>query len=322
MGGLEEEMKLYIWAGAWGLPSIDPDSLQCLANIRFAGVPVKINECNNPWRSPVGRIPFLQVGSQCMQSPNDISAYLRSRNFSADYGLSSVECAETLAYMEFVWDTLQIAYQYFGWVHQANFDDVMRPFIGKRLPWVYKMWYPEKIRKRAVGVITSVYSDAEGQPESVERYITQKTQNCIKLLSEKLGSREFFMGKSSPTTIDSVVFSYLSFFWKVPLAHNPVKEFIKATPTLESYLARILQRYFPVGPRKIEGQISSTRLVYGMDGEVIGSDDSTEYPLSHKIFAIVFTTALMMWYGYRNQIVRLPRSEPSIAQEDDDEYWE
>lgn len=101
---------------------------------------MKVIECNNPWKSPIGKIPFLQAGTEHFFSPNDVSAYLRSKvgfwilfklqisfkknfivgifyfiqNFSADYGLSSVECSETLAYMEYIWDTLQIAYQYFG----------------------------------------------------------------------------------------------------------------------------------------------------------------------------------------------------------------
>lgn len=110
------------------------------------------------------------------------------------------------------------------------------------------MWYPEKIRKRAVGIVSSVFPEAEaqGHSEILDRFIINKTQGCLQLLSEKLGSNEFFMGKSAPTTIDSVVFSYLSFFWKVPISHNPVKELLKLTPNLETYLARILQRYFPV----------------------------------------------------------------------------
>ncbi len=49
------------------------------ANIRFAGVPVKVIECNNPWKSPIGKIPFLQAGAEHFFSPNDVSAYLRSK---------------------------------------------------------------------------------------------------------------------------------------------------------------------------------------------------------------------------------------------------
>ena len=79
-----------------------------------------------------------------------------------------------------------------------------------------------------------------------------------------------------------------------------------------------------VGSKKVDGSISSSRIVYGMDGDVVASDGSSEYPLSHKILAFVLTTALMVWYGYKNQIVRLPRSNPGTVgqDEEDDEYWE
>lgn len=231
--------------------------------------------------------------------------------------------------MEFVWDTLQMAYQYYAWVHQHNFDETVRPFYGKRLPWIYKMWYPEKLRRRAIGIVSSVHRDTtEEKNDMLDRFIIQKTQSCIHLLSDKLGSNEFFMGKSAPTTIDSVVFSYLSFFWKVPLSHNPVKEMLKTTPNLESYLARISQRYFPPTKSQVDGQApvssSTSRLVYGQDGDVVAADGSSEYPLSHKIFAITFTAVLMLWYGYRNQIVRFPRLDSAHVQdeEDDDDYWE
>lgn len=75
--------------------------------------------------------------------------------------------------------------------------------------------------------------------------------------------------------------------------------------------------------RKSDGQTSSTRPVYGMDGEMVTSDDAVQYPVSHKIFAILFTTALMLWYGYKNQIVRLPRAGSHGNQEEEEEdYWE
>jgi len=74
----------------------------------------------------------------------------------------------------------------------------------------------------------------------------------------------------------------------------------------------------------LDGSVSSSRLTYGADGDVVASDGSAEYPLSQKIFAIALTTALMIWYGYKNQILRLPRTAPAgVGQdEDDDEYWE
>lgn len=138
-----------------------------------------------------------------------------------------------------------------SWLHEQNFSEIVRPFYGRRLPWVYKLWYPEwRLKNQAQQVLISMYRDAEDQPSSVELFVVEKAKKCITLLSQKLGTNEFFMGTSSPTTMDAIVFSYLALFWKVSLKHNPLKEAITATPNLDRYLARILQRYFPVSSGK------------------------------------------------------------------------
>jgi glutathione S-transferase len=80
-----------------------------------------------------------------------------------------------------------------------------------------------------------------------------KGRQAVKLLGEKLGASEFFLGtSSSPTTLDAAIFSYLVLFWKVPLPVNPLKDAIAEHPHLEKYLARILQRYFPQGESSVK----------------------------------------------------------------------
>lgn len=134
-----------------------------------------------------------------------------------------------------------------SWLDDANFNEVVRPFYGSKLPWLYKMWYPESLKKQAKSLITSIYPDAENRPETCEPYVQEKAKKCIQLLSEKLGTNEFLMGTALPSTIDAIAFSYLAPFWKLPLPHNPVCEYIRNTSNLERYLARILSRYFPAG---------------------------------------------------------------------------
>jgi hypothetical protein len=73
----------------------------------------------------------------------------------------------------------------------------------------------------------------------------QKARRCVSYLSDKLGTNEFFTPLNLPTTLDAVIFSYLAVFVKVPLPNNPIREFIKSTPNLERYIARISLRYFP-----------------------------------------------------------------------------
>lgn len=129
----------------------------------------------------------------------------------------------------------------------------MNPIYGMmmllyRLPWLYKLWYPERLRNQAKQVVISQYRDAEDQPQAVEQFVLDKAKKCIIDLSQKLGQNEFFMATSSPTTMDAIVFSYLAVFWKVKLPHNPLKEIITSNANLERYLARVLQRYFPAAP--------------------------------------------------------------------------
>jgi hypothetical protein len=51
--------------------------------VRFSGAPAKVTECNNPWNSPEGVIPFLKTDDDGKQrtiySAHEIGMYLRSK---------------------------------------------------------------------------------------------------------------------------------------------------------------------------------------------------------------------------------------------------
>ena len=107
------------------------------------------------------------------------------------------------------------------------------------------MWYPDRrLKYPAEDLIKALYPDSQLKPELAEPYILRKAQECIRLLSDKLGSNEFFLLPNSPCSLDAIIFSYLAPFLKIPLPHCPVKEFIRSTPNLERYVARISHRYF------------------------------------------------------------------------------
>jgi len=133
----------------------------------------------------------------------------------------------------------------FSWVLESNYAQIIRPCYGSRLPWLYKMWYPDRrLKKEASELITTLYPDSSLHPESAEPYILLRAQECIRLLSDKLGTNDFFLLPHSPCALDAIIYSYLAPFLKIPLPHCPVKEYIRSTPNLERYVARITQRYF------------------------------------------------------------------------------
>jgi metaxin len=132
-----------------------------------------------------------------------------------------------------------------SWVLDTNYVSVTRPCYGSRLPWFYKLWYPDRRLKRdAEELIRTIYPDSYLRPDAAEPYILHKAQHCISLLSDKLGSSDFFILPHSPCSLDALIFSYLAPFLKIPIPHCPVKEYIRATPNLERYVARISHRYF------------------------------------------------------------------------------
>ena len=109
------------------------------------------------------------------------------------------------------------------------------------------MWYPEQLQKNALAFLITMVPDADTNRELCEEYTLEKAGECIQLLSNKLGTNEFFMRQNSPTYLDGVIFSYLAPFLRVPLQHNPAREYILSHPNLEKFVSRISQRYLTTG---------------------------------------------------------------------------
>jgi len=307
----DDVMELYVWGPAFGLPSVDSESIQAMACIRFGGAPVKIFECNNPWKSNQATMPFFKHGNKTLYSSEEISTYLRQKNYSCDYGLTSKQGAEIIAYAKLIEDCLQPALQYYSFVHEVNFLETTRPAYGTLLPWLYKMWYAERrLKQKAHKLIEAIYREAEFDPEGFEPEILIKAQNCIKILSDKLGTNDFFVHPNSPTTLDAFIYSYLASFVKIPWQHSPVKEYIKSTPNLERYVARISNKYFSAGPGPGGDNSKTTRNSSKKD--YISSNSSeeplSENPLVHKIMGFLVATAALMLYAYTNGMFRYKHS--------------
>ncbi|CAG7828952.1 unnamed protein product, partial [Allacma fusca] len=77
------------------------------------GAPAKVIECNNPWKSPNGSLPFFKHGKKFFFSATDLGNHLRAQNYSCDYGLNSRECADVIAYQEYIIEAMTPALQYF-----------------------------------------------------------------------------------------------------------------------------------------------------------------------------------------------------------------
>ncbi|KAG0727885.1 Metaxin-1 [Chionoecetes opilio] len=88
----------------------------------------------------------------------------------------------------------------------------------------------------------------EGQRSAVGKQkcaqLHKQAQECLTMLSNRLGDREYFFGRT-PSTLDAVIFSYLALLLKVDLKVPVLQNHIKACPNLSRYVSKTIQRFFP-----------------------------------------------------------------------------
>ena len=129
-------------------------------------------------------------------------------------------------------------------VEMINYTELIRPWMAQRLPFPSNYFVPGQMRSRAEELLTTMYGEVEIY-EEWETVVFKKAQQCLTLLADRLGTNEFFFGKS-PTSFDALVFSYLAPLIKIPFPKtNPLKQHIHSSPNLEAFVNRILQNYFP-----------------------------------------------------------------------------
>ncbi|KAB7496156.1 Metaxin-1 [Armadillidium nasatum] len=210
------------------------------AYVKFSGAPVSIHKHSNPFSS---HLPSLVCSEGALTKFPTVTAFLRKQNYSCDYELSPKQCSEVLAYENLLKAKLYPVLMYLWWVEPKSYYDVIHTWFFKNIPFPYKFWYPGKYHKEKVAFVSSLYSETDDD-QIVETELHKQAQECLTMLSNKLGEKEYFFGRS-PTTIDAIIFSYLLLLLKVDLKVCVLQNHIKACPNLSRYVTKILQRYFP-----------------------------------------------------------------------------
>lgn len=127
-----------------------------------------------------------------------------------------------------------------------------------------------------------------------------RAQECLTLLSTKLGDNDFFYGQQ-PSTIDAIIYSYLAPLLKVPLPNPILQNHLKACTNLVKYVSRISQRYFETDYQSYEKHKAEK------NAETLRTDSETEFPNKRRnqIFAAFFATLAMMGYALSTGIVKV-----------------
>ncbi|XP_059772626.1 metaxin-3 isoform X2 [Balaenoptera ricei] len=206
-------LELRCWGGGWGLPSVHSESLVVMAYAKFSGAPLKVNVIDNTWRGSRGDVPVLTTEDNIVSQPAKILNFLRKQLHTF-------------------------------WVESDNYFTVTKPWFASRMPFPLSLILPGRMSKGALNRILLT----RGEPplyhlRDVEAQIYRDAKECLNLLSNRLGTSQFFFG-DTPSTLDAYVFGFLAPLYKVCFPKVQLQEHLKQLSNLCRFCDDILNSYF------------------------------------------------------------------------------
>ncbi|KAI1307897.1 metaxin 1 [Mortierella claussenii] len=239
--------ELYIFGGAFGLPSIDP---QCLAMISYLSIvshqEYTIIECNDAGISPTGELPMLHDGKNWIAGTNRIISYLSRTGYNANEDLSAEELAKAVAYSSLADESLTDAILFSWFADADNFLGATRKAYSQLFSFPSRYFLPIQMRKAAIQRVQkyggTVESGSLAHAEKTQIY--DLARDCYRVLDRKLGENDFFFGVK-PTSLDAKVFGYLA-LQLYPEIPNPRFQMILNSqfPRLVAYCDRCREEFF------------------------------------------------------------------------------
>lgn len=308
-------MELEIWNGDWGLPSVDLICLQVMAYSKFSGAPLKWRKTNWPW-SRYGHLPVFRHGSKVTLTLfDDIVSHLQKQNYNADDGLSPRQCSDIIAYTALLRDKLYPALLYLWWVDEKNYTELTRPWYAKVLRFPLNYFLPGRQQRAARKTISALWNSEDMLEVQVEASVFKDAQECLNLLSHRLGENEFFFGKN-PCSLDAIVFGFLAPLLKAPFPNASLQSHLKSCLNLSQFVTRILQKYFPMSPQELEEQKRKDQLE---------KEEKQEFPHKWRTIALSATFAIIAMLGFAltsMQVQVLRDSSSNMSEEELELYGE
>ncbi|KAL3277001.1 hypothetical protein HHI36_012363 [Cryptolaemus montrouzieri] len=234
--------QLNVVPGDYGLVSLDPECTQSILYTRIAKVPCDIKLLSSYRVCTFYSAPSFVNGKEVFNGYDAISSHLRSIQYNLDFGLSSKQCSETMALSSMILQKLRPLLEFIMWVDKRNNEELINPWHMKVLRIPFNYYYTKGKRESATDLIEAIY-DFEDNPEIIKDYLIKAATDCLTSLSSRLGKDDYFF-KKSPTSLDILVYGYVSPFLKLPLNSVDITNMIKSLwPNLETFVKRIDAKY-------------------------------------------------------------------------------
>ncbi|XP_075440619.1 metaxin-1 isoform X2 [Ascaphus truei] len=212
---------------------------------KFSGAPLKVHKISNPWSSPSGRLPALKTQDEgVLFQTSRIITYLRKQKYNADYDLSARQGADTLAFISLLEEKLLPALIHTFWVDAKNYVEHTRKWYAESIPFPLNFFLPNQMHKRYLERLHLIRGESwREDDEELEKQLYSDAEECMTLLSQRLGTEKFFFG-DSPASLDAHIFSNLVLLMKAKIPSNRLQQHLKSLSNLCHYCTSILSIYF------------------------------------------------------------------------------
>ncbi|GFN75389.1 metaxin-1 [Plakobranchus ocellatus] len=301
-----EKMKLDVWKGDWGLPSVDPHCLAVLAYCKYSGVPVEVNKTGNPWSSPTGNFPVLRHRGETYCKITDIFNYLRKEHWGSDFELSTKQSADVVAFSALLEEKLLPALLHLWWMDDKTFIDVTRPWYSRAIPFPLSLFLPGRTQKKAELRVNLTKGGENISEMETETKVYKEAKECLNLLSYKLGEKQYMFGRL-PSSLDALVFGYLAPLLKAPLPNNQLHNHLLQCENLCRMVNDVLVTFFPADLREMEEKQKKEE----QQRARTSSSENSEFPNRRRnmVLAGFFALSAMAVYAWTSGLIQIQISD-------------
>lgn len=307
-------MELDVWEGDWGLPSIDLTCLQVMAYSKFSGAPVKIKKSNWPL-SKHGHLPVFKHGKKNTYTTfDDIVSHLQRQNYNTDDHLTPKQCSDIIAYTALLRDKLYPALLYVWWIDEKNYCELTRPWYARVLSFPLNYFLPGHQQRSAQKVIDNLWNNDLIEDSQKETAVYKDAQECLNLLSYRLGDQEYFFGKN-PCSLDAIVFGFLAPLYKAKFPNAALQNHLKGCSNLTEFVQRILKKYFPLSPEEVEAL---------KERELLEAEEKKDFPNKWRdiVLSALFACVVMFCYAASTAKINFSDDQDDSYLDDAQEYYD
>ncbi|KAF5373640.1 hypothetical protein D9758_000665 [Tetrapyrgos nigripes] len=269
-------LELFVWPGAWGLPSIDPLCLSAIIYLQLA-LPGQFTviESVNPDVSPTGQFPFLKHGGRTFASFSAILEYISTLQ-NLDASLDTLQKSQQTAWLASAESDIGNLVSHMLFAIDANWNKLTHPAIVYDFPFPARYYSPQRIRESwkprlessgfwALPDIEQEDTDSKHSDDRKQKSkelkaqdrlwgvkpkdrflrvferekITERAKSILDIFTRLLGDSTFFQSEQ-PSTLDVVVAGHILLLLIPPYPDPLLQDLLKkAYPSLVSHAERI-----------------------------------------------------------------------------------